>query len=145
MFGNDTGKEFLHDYFKCNLRNYAISGAPLCTGIATKNIYAQFKAFINYSKGIDGNNDGKVDDHLSDANNTYYGINKNAKNIYRKRGTDFKEPDIILLDGGGNDYLHQDKCPTLGAVNHKYPLWGRNEDPDPATVCGALEAIMQLA
>lgn len=95
IFDNKAARKMLQD-FGCNLRNHAVSGStitthlinslsPLSVSKQNNTIFKQWDEFCSWA-------DGGIDTIEE----------RNAE--YRYRNYNFKTPDVIILDGGANDW-----------------------------------------
>lgn len=125
LFGSVNGAEWLRG-FGCNLRNHGVVGASLARIDNNTNNDGSYKSILNQWDKFKKFKNGEETYELEAAR-----INKNGY---------FTEPDIILVDGGSNDYLFGAPMGTLN--NNPYTYEG-NVTYDESTVMGALETLLR--
>lgn len=125
LFGGPIGKEFINS-LGCKIENRAKSGATLAA--ISENASIRDGAIV-YNRILQ-----QMADFVAEVNA--------EKNTGIKEGEGelpFHEPDIILLDGGGNDYTNGAVMGSLYSEPTPYRMSGSN---NVKTVLGALEDLL---
>ena len=130
LFGKDAAKEFLQE-LGCNLQNYSVSGASLTEmserrwpisvhGGAYNSVLEQFRRFKNGESPC-----------LATGEDINTRLNGKS---------DFTKPDIILVDGGGNDFI---EGAALGVHTYNPYTFEDTVPFNTNTVIGALETLLR--
>lgn len=126
LFGKEYGKTFIKE-LGCNIQNYAVSGASLA------EVSGRLREDQTYNSVLDQYERFKngQDPYLESGENINTRLNGNS---------DFTEPDIILVDGGGNDYI---VGAAMGSPNDNPFTYEDDKTYDTSTVMGALESLLR--
>lgn len=118
LFGGNTGRTFL-DELGCNIENLAVVGASL-SEVATNTT-----------------DDGTLNSIGTQMYSHYYKFNKGL----------IPEPDVILMDGGGNDYILSSPMGNLLSDRPTHYIDGGVKPSmfDFTTVMGGLEKVLHYA
>lgn len=126
LFGREEGKSFIKG-LGCNLQNYGVSGASLA------KVSDRLRDDGTYNSVLDQFDRFKSRKlpYLEDGEDINTRLNGNS---------DFIVPDIILVDGGGNDYI---TATPMGTPSNNPYTYEDNKTYDTSTIMGALETLLR--
>lgn len=128
LFGKEHGKTFIRG-LGCNIKNYSVSGASLAEVSGRLRDDGTYNSVLDqYSRFKNGQNP-----YLDTTNNEDIATRLNGN-------SDFTQPDIVLVDGGGNDYL---VGASMGTPNNEPYVYENDKTYDTSTVMGALETLLR--
>lgn len=128
LLGSDNGKAFVES-LGCKVKNYARSEATIATIYETAEIRTPGK--IVYNRLIQ-----QLADFVSEVN-----AEKAAGTAEGEGALPFHTPDVILFDGGGNDYMRGSVMGSLYSVPKHYREVASG-DYNVSTVMGGLEDLL---